>query len=125
LLTQILLNLLSNAVKFTAKGGRVRLAASFSAAGEMTFTVADTGIGMNPADLARAMEPFSQVHPLMTTPAEGTGLGLSLVKKFADLHEAAMSIESACGVGTTVVIRFPAHRTVADDHSELPKRIAV
>ncbi len=113
LVTEILLNLLSNAVKFTSVGGDISLSASLTDSGGLEFVVTDTGVGMNQDDLARALEPFGQVRPLMTTPVEGTGLGLSLVKKFVELHDATMNIESKRGAGTRVVIHFPTYRTVA------------
>jgi signal transduction histidine kinase len=111
-LKQVLLNLLSNSIKFTSREGQVVLAASLTAAGEIAIAVADTGIGMRPADIPRALEPFGQVDgPLMGT-REGTGLGLPLSVRLTELHRGRLSIESAPGQGTTVTITLPAERAV-------------
>jgi cell cycle sensor histidine kinase DivJ len=103
---QILINLLSNAVKFTPMGGavsvRVRLEGN-----SMVFCVADTGIGIQPRDLARIGEPFFQARDSYDRPYEGTGLGLSVVRGLVGLHGGAISIESELGQGTQVTVRLP------------------
>jgi two-component system, cell cycle sensor histidine kinase PleC len=110
-LVQILVNLLSNAVKFTVAGGRVLVRARMDGA-RLLLSVADTGIGMTPSDLQRAMEPFGQVDTALNRKYEGTGLGLPLVKLLADLHDARLAIDSKAGVGTTVTLQFPVDRTI-------------
>jgi signal transduction histidine kinase len=82
---QILLNLLSNAVKFTPRGGMVRLIA-FVDEREFVVQVADTGIGMAKEDIPRALERFGQLDSDLNRKYEGTGLGLPLTKKLAELH---------------------------------------
>jgi PAS domain S-box-containing protein len=114
ILKQILLNLLSNAIKFTAPYGRVTLAASVTASGALEIAVRDTGIGMKPEDIPRAMQPFGQIDSSLTRKYEGTGLGLSLVKSFAEMHGGTLQIASRPGVGTTATVRFPAERIVQD-----------
>ena len=110
-LKQILINLLSNAVKFTPAGGAIRMAAKTDpASGELVITVADTGIGIAPADIARVMEPFGQVDNPINRKYRGTGLGLPLTKGLVELHGGSFQLESTPGVGTTVTIRLPAHR---------------
>jgi signal transduction histidine kinase len=111
-LRQILLNLLSNAVKFTPSGGRVRVIA-FEDAGEMVIQISDTGIGMAPADIPRALERFGQLNGDLNRKYEGAGLGLPLTKKLVDLHGGRLEIESAVGEGTKVTIAFPADRVEA------------
>ena len=69
--------------------------------GRMELSVADTGIGMTPADLVVAMEPFRQVENSHTRKYQGTGLGLPLVKALVELHGGEFRIESEPGVGTT------------------------
>jgi signal transduction histidine kinase len=108
---QILLNLLSNAVKFTQRGGRVRLIA-FADDDEFIVQVADTGIGMAPEDIPRALERFGQLDSDLNRKYEGTGLGLPLTKKLAELHGGRLEIESALCVGTTVTVAFPADRMI-------------
>ncbi|WP_162917325.1 sensor histidine kinase [Dongia deserti] len=108
---QILLNLLSNAVKFTPRGGRVRLIA-FCDEKEFVVQVADTGIGMAKEDIPRALERFGQLDSDLNRKYEGTGLGLPLTKKLAELHGGRLEIESELCVGTKVTVAFPAERLV-------------
>jgi PAS domain S-box-containing protein len=112
-LKQVLLNLLSNAVKFTPMGGRITLEASHDPARGFVIRVADTGIGMNPADIPKALEPFGQVDSKLARKYEGTGLGLPLSKALVELHGGKLEIESAIGAGTTVTIILPTSRIVA------------
>lgn len=111
-LTQILLNLLTNAVKFTPSGGRVSIEAATDPEGNVSITVADTGIGMAPHEIPRALELFGQVDTKLSRRYEGSGLGLPLCKAIVELHDGRLEFESALGEGTTVIITFPAERTV-------------
>jgi PAS domain S-box-containing protein len=111
---QILLNLLSNAVKFTLEGGTVSIDARMEDDNSMAIVVSDTGIGMDPDDLALAMEKFGQVDRGLDRKHEGTGLGLPLVKGLMEAHGGSLELKSEKGVGTTATIRFPKER-VADD----------
>lgn len=109
---QILVNLLSNAIKFTPAGGKVEVSATLSQDGEIVIKVADTGIGIAPEDIPRALAPFEQVDSSLSRRYEGSGLGLPLTKGLADLHGAEMELDSEPGKGTVVTIRFPRNRTV-------------
>lgn len=110
---QILLNLLSNAVKFTPTGGSAAVAARLAPDRAMVFEVADTGIGMNEAEAAKALEPFGQIDTRLSRKYEGAGLGLPLTKSLVELHGGALTIHSAPGQGTTVTVRLPPERTQA------------
>ena len=102
---QMLLNLLSNGVKFTPSGGSVTVAAE--ALGPMLeLTVADTGVGVAPEDLVRLGRPFEQAGGAEQR-AQGTGLGLSLVRSLAELHQGTMNLDSTLGEGTAVTVRLP------------------
>jgi PAS domain S-box-containing protein len=108
---QILLNLLSNAVKFTPADGTVAVRAGLED-GAVVLAVHDTGIGIAPEDIPRILEPFAQVESSLTRGHEGTGLGLTLVKRLTEKHGGTLAITSAPGEGTTVTVRFPLERTV-------------
>ncbi len=105
-LKQILLNLLSNAIKFTPAGGTVEIATA-SKAGWFWLGVADDGVGIGEDDLKRLGRPFEQAAGAYTREHEGTGLGLSLVRSFVELHGGRLEIESALGEGTTVRAFLP------------------
>ncbi|MBI1776823.1 MAG: hypothetical protein HYR63_15870 [Proteobacteria bacterium] len=107
---QILLNLLSNAIKFTPAGGRVAIGLTPAADGGLGLWVADSGIGMKPEDIPTALAPFRQVDGGMNRRHEGTGLGLPLASRLAELHDGALEIESRFGHGTTVWFCLPARR---------------
>ena len=110
MLKQILVNLLSNAVKFTPPGGRVTVSAHCDPAAGYTLTIADTGIGIAPDDIPKALARFEQVDARLDRRFEGTGLGLPLSKALVELHGGSLELESEVCVGTTVTIRFPAAR---------------
>jgi signal transduction histidine kinase len=106
-LKQALFNLISNAVKFTPPGGAIRVEAA-RREDVLLLTVADTGVGIAPADQARVFEKFERgVHQ------SGAGLGLSLVKSLIELHGGTVVIESASGQGTRITCRLPAARCAA------------
>jgi PAS domain S-box-containing protein len=109
-LKQMLLNLLTNAVKFTKPGGKVSLAIRPAQGGALEFLVEDTGIGMDPADLAKALERFGQVDGGLARRHEGTGLGLPLTKSLAELHGGSLRVDSKRGVGTRAAVILPAER---------------
>ncbi|MEI7768759.1 MAG: response regulator [Chloroflexales bacterium] len=107
-LKQMLVNLLSNAVKFTEKGGQVRLAVNADAeAGVVHFAVEDTGIGITPEGMARLFHPFVQLDSSLSRLHEGTGLGLALVRRLAELHGGSISVESVAGKGSRFTIALP------------------
>ncbi len=103
---QILLNLLTNAVKFTPDGGKVNVTARM-ADGVLQVAVADTGIGIAPADQAAVFEEFKQVGRHYTNKQEGTGLGLTLTRRFVELHGGQLTLESAPGRGSTFTFTLP------------------
>jgi signal transduction histidine kinase/putative methionine-R-sulfoxide reductase with GAF domain len=103
---QILLNLLSNAVKFTPEGGRIGINARQSN-GEVEISVSDTGVGIAPEDQPKIFEEFRQVGTDYAHKVEGTGLGLTLAKKFVELHGGRIWVESELGKGSTFVFTLP------------------
>ena len=108
-----LLNLLSNAVKFTPTGGTVTMSYRRTATGMapgVVFTVRDTGIGIAPEDIEKAMAPFGQIDSDMARRYRGTGLGLSIVKGISDLHGGSVDIVSEVGAGTSITLVIPDQR---------------
>jgi GAF domain-containing protein len=103
---QVLLNLLSNAVKFTPEGGRISLKASRKD-GTVEIAVTDTGVGIAPEDQATIFEEFRQVGHDESRKQEGTGLGLTLAKKFVELHGGRIWVESEPGHGSTFTFTLP------------------
>ena len=104
---QILLNLLSNAVKFTPEGGRITINAR-PINGSVEISVTDTGIGIAEEDQPKVFEEFRQVGSDNAKKIEGTGLGLTLAKKFVELHGGRIWVESELGKGSTFVFTLPA-----------------
>ena len=109
-LRQILLNLLSNAVKFTPADGKVSLEARLDNGGGLVIAVADTGIGIPAASLAKVLEPFEQIESHLTRKSEGAGLGLPIARALARAHAGELSLCSSEGCGTTVEVRLPPAR---------------
>ncbi len=109
-LKQIIINLLSNAVKFTTQAGRVDVTVTSDEKTGATIRVSDTGIGIAPEDISKALAPFGQIDTGLDHPPEGTGLGLPLSKALAELHDGTLKIVSELGVGTTVEVNLPAER---------------
>lgn len=115
-LKQILVNLLSNAVKFTPAGGSVELAVDADPdAGLIRFVVRDTGIGITPEGMARLFQPFIQLDSGLSRQHEGTGLGLALVRRLAEMHGGSVSVESEPDHGScfTVVLPYTPHRAAS------------
>jgi two-component system cell cycle sensor histidine kinase PleC len=107
-LKQVMLNLLSNAVKFTPQGGEVKVATWVNVVDDSLYVeVKDTGIGIAPKDISRAMAPFGQVDSALSRKYEGTGLGLPLTKKFVELMGGTFTIQSELNVGTTITFNLP------------------
>jgi len=117
----ILTNLLANAFKYTPEGGRIELVATVVGTpgseavfnkGQLTgnyleISVIDTGTGIKQDELAHIFDPYYQASHTDTLRMTGTGIGLSLVKQFAERHGGMVSVESQVGVGTTFRLRLP------------------
>jgi signal transduction histidine kinase len=104
---QVLLNLLSNAIKFTPEGGRIGVQA-LSRDAFVEVSVSDTGVGIAPADQEAIFEEFRQVGTAAKK-VEGTGLGLTLSRKFVELHGGRIWVESQLGTGSTFTFTLPTH----------------
>lgn len=105
-LAQILRNFISNALKFTAKG-EVRVSARRVAGDQVVFSVADTGIGIAPEFHHAMFKDFNQIDTPIQKRLRGTGLGLSLSKKLAELLGGTVGLVSEQGVGSTFSVTIP------------------
>jgi signal transduction histidine kinase len=102
---QVVLNLLSNAIKFTPEGGRIEVGA-VPKDGFVEVSVSDTGVGIAPEDQEAIFEEFRQVGTA-DKKAEGTGLGLTLCRKFIELHRGRIWVQSQVGAGSTFTFTIP------------------
>lgn len=124
---QIFLNLFSNAIKFTDRGSITISAANQSMPRGIVLSVEDTGIGMREEDLPTIFDPFRQVDGSLTRSAEGTGLGLTIVKKALNLIEGTIEVESAFEKGSRFTVFLPHLASKKDQNPQsrpLPGRIA-
>ncbi|MDD3983621.1 MAG: ATP-binding protein [Candidatus Omnitrophica bacterium] len=103
---QVLTNLLDNALKYTPEGGGVTISVE-AAGGFLQVNVADTGIGISPADIPRIFERFYRVDKARSREAGGTGLGLSIVKHIVQAHGGRVWVESAPGSGSVFSFTIP------------------
>jgi two-component system, cell cycle sensor histidine kinase PleC len=110
-LKQALINVVANAIKFTPAHGRIVIEVETTQE-TVDIRVADTGIGIKPADIPKVFEPYTQIDSAVAALHKGTGLGMPLALNLMRLHGGTVLIESAVGVGTTVTLRLPASRLV-------------
>ena len=115
---QILINLLGNAAKFTPEGGSLGLRATLAGDG-VKLAVWDRGIGIAADDLPRLFMPFQQLDSRLSRDYSGTGLGLSLVKQLAVLHDGRVEVESVLGEGSTFTVILPISRLVTSEPAQL------
>jgi PAS domain S-box-containing protein len=114
-LTEILLNLLSNAIKFTELGGAINVRVRRTEEGGAAFVVRDNGGGMTEAEVETALERFGQVDGGLARRHEGSGLGLPLARKLAELHGGSLTLQSEKGRGTTATVVLPPSRVLSAD----------
>jgi PAS domain S-box-containing protein len=110
---QILYNLLSNAVKFTPKGGRIRVTITPTGWARFRMSVQDTGIGIPAKDLARIFREFEQLESGPDRLFSGTGLGLPVTQKIANLMGGSINVQSEPGKGSTFTVHLPLVRASA------------
>ena len=129
-LRQIFVNIIGNAVKYTDDGGEITV--RFSETTEhgkcvLVFACRDNGIGMTPEFLERIFLPFERVNSSTVSRIEGTGLGMSIVKKLVEAMEGTISIQSEPQKGTDVEIRIPLdyHRQTVKTEALRGKRVLV
>jgi PAS domain S-box-containing protein len=104
---QVLLNLLSNAVKYNREGGRVVVHCRRGRAGTLEVEVSDTGLGLDAAQLALLFEPFNRLGRERSG-VEGTGIGLTIARRLAELMGGRLDVHSALGEGSSFTLVLPA-----------------
>ena len=114
---QVLRNLVENAVKYSPNGGSITITAQ-ALETHMQTSVADEGIGLEPAQLSRIFDRFYQVDSASTRKVGGSGLGLSICKAIIEAHSGEISAESQPGLGSTFTFTLPLADTEAEPHKE-------
>ena len=109
---QILINLLSNAIKFTPKGGAITVGVETKAGQGLEIYVADTGIGMDEAQLEKAFSPYGQIDSKISRAHQGTGLGLPISRSLARLQGGDLVASSIPGKGTRMTLTLPESRVI-------------
>ena len=112
LLTRMLQNLINNAYRYGKQGGRIDVAVAQEASGDVRVTVQDDGIGIKEEDLPHIFERFYRADAART--GTGTGLGLPMVRRIAELHGATLSVSSTPGEGTAFTVLMPAQTYTED-----------
>ncbi|MDJ0945530.1 MAG: ATP-binding protein [Kiloniellales bacterium] len=111
-LRRLLWHLTSNAIKFTTAGDRIHIAAEVDPDGHAVLSIADTGIGMAPADISKAKEVFAQLDGRLSRRFAGLGLGIPLAMAIAKMHGATLSFTSEVAVGTRATLVLPKTRVI-------------
>lgn len=104
-ITQIFANLIHNSIKYTTEG-YIKISIFKNNQGEIQVEIKDTGVGMSEEYQEKIFDPFSQEETGYTRKFEGTGLGLTLVRKYCELNNAEIIVESTKNIGTTFIVRF-------------------
>jgi PAS domain S-box-containing protein len=111
-LRQVITNLLVNAVKFSPAHGIVHVDMQRSNTGQLIVAIRDAGMGIAPADMERVFDAFVQVDGGLARRHGGVGLGLSIARRIARLHDGDVMLDSVAGAGTTARLVLPARRVI-------------
>ncbi|OHB18556.1 MAG: hypothetical protein A2854_00285 [Parcubacteria group bacterium RIFCSPHIGHO2_01_FULL_56_18] len=114
-LEQILTNIIKNAINYTSRGGSISVTSEQIGASHVEIVVTDSGAGIARQDLFHIFEPFYRAEPSRNRAKGGSGLGLAIVSELVRLHHGKITVRSAVGRGTTVVISLPLAPTPAKD----------
>ncbi|MEH2160201.1 MAG: PAS domain S-box protein [Nostoc sp.] len=126
LIRQVLINLLTNAVKFTPNGGAVILKLQGNAAEQtFSFSVIDTGIGIDPENIDKLFQPFVQIDSSLSRRYAGTGLGLALVRRIIELHKGSVTVSSTVGQGSQFTVVLPWKQVTPNSDKALDDTVAV
>jgi signal transduction histidine kinase len=112
---QVVTNLVGNAIKFTEPGGSVSVSVAAAPDGAARIVVADTGVGIVPAELPRIFDRFFRGSRANEARGSGSGLGLAIVRSIVDMHRGSVEVVSSLGTGTTFTVTLPADPRREDD----------
>ncbi len=118
---EVIDNLLSNALKFTPAGGSIEISVDIQKSGyteNAIITIRDTGTGISAEKLIHIFDRFYQADDSSTKQFEGSGLGLSIVKDFVELHGGSINVESKLNAGTTFTIYLPYEEIEITENTE-------
>jgi len=115
-LRQLVGNLVSNAVRHTPAGGTVTVRSRVTG-GELTIEVADTGTGIDAADLPKIFDRFWRADGSRTRRTGGSGLGLAIARKLTEAHGGTVAVVSTLGTGSTFTVRMPVASALDYSHS--------
>ena len=118
---RIILNLLANCIKFTPNGGEIKVNI-YDKVSEFKIVVEDNGVGIPKNKIDLIFEEFGQVDKSLSRKAEGSGIGLSIVKNLIELHDGSIKVKSEENKGTQFIITIPIKSTIKDSYQE-DKRI--
>jgi PAS domain S-box-containing protein len=119
---QVMVNLLSNAIKFSPKGGIVNVEMQKGREGQFVLAIRDAGIGIPESEIEGVFDPFKQVEGSSTRRYGGLGLGLSIARRLARLHDGDVRLESTEGAGTTAQFILPVNRVVWSRQAKIEKQ---
>ncbi|MEO0961161.1 MAG: HAMP domain-containing sensor histidine kinase [Pseudomonadota bacterium] len=125
MIRQVLINLIANAIRHTPRTGHVTVTAVKTPQGEIGFSIADTGEGMDPQTVKRLDRGFAEVENAFRREHHGAGLGLPLSRSIAHAHGGSMTISSALGEGTTIDVLLPGDVIVQAEPVSAPTHEAV
>ncbi|MBI1301792.1 MAG: PAS domain S-box protein [Alphaproteobacteria bacterium] len=115
---QVICNIYTNAIKYTPEKGRITFVGNYDDRGDFRFSITDTGIGMGPREIRKALSPFGQVDNALDRTGSGVGLGLPLAQAIMGVHGGKIEILSEKSIGTTVTIIFPHDRVIKSKKKE-------
>lgn len=107
-LEQVLMNIVKNAINYTGRAGRIAVTIEEIGESHVEIMVQDSGTGIARHDLFHIFEPFYRAEPSRNRASGGSGLGLAIVSELIKLHRGKITVRSAVGRGTTVIIALPA-----------------
>lgn len=116
-LEQVLMNVVKNSINYTGRNGHIAVTVEQIGESHVEIIVSDSGTGIARHDLFRIFEPFYRADPSRSKASGGTGLGLAIVSELVKLHHGKITVRSALGRGTTVVISLPSAPAPASDHT--------